>query len=176
MFQYLLFILKNKKNFVSFIFLSIIFFVFFRLIPQYEIIKNFFSLPGISFSRRLEVIQGYLFTGIASESFVEFLITFIFPILISLNLIIFIYYVKKQARYFSKRGAALSFTGIFLGIFGLGCLSCGALLLAPLLSFLGLSFLAQFGPQMAIAGLIFVFGSIVYLLWQLAHPSVCEVS
>lgn len=167
-------IITKKRNIVSISIMGIVMFVILRLIPQWNILKNFFSLSNISFERHMQVLWEYLFKTLIHATWIEWTIDILFPILISINIIVFIAYVKRQRRLLSKRGMALSISGMVLGFFGVGCLSCGALVLAPLISLLGLGGLVKFSNELALLGLVFIIASIVFLLWKLTQPIVCK--
>jgi len=167
-------IFSNKKNIITASILSIFLFVLLRAFPQFNILRDFFSLSGISATRRLEVFLDQTFGSFHYLSFVEMSIAILFPLLISFNIIILVFYFKRQKKLLSRHGTALSLSGIFFGFFGVGCLSCGALFLAPLLSGLGLGFLLGLSTELSELGLILVLVSCLYLLRELSKPLVCE--
>jgi uncharacterized membrane protein YczE len=68
--------------------------------------------------------------------------------------------------------------GIFLGLFGVGCAACSGLVLAPIISLLGLSsffnLLPYMGQELAYLGTILIIFSNLYLLKKIKDPMVCK--
>ena len=64
--------------------------------------------------------------------------------------------------------------------FGVGCLSCGFLIMAPVLTFLGLgAYLGKVGEHallVSYGGMILVIISILYLLKKIGEHLICETS
>ncbi|MFT5179732.1 MAG: hypothetical protein ACI9GH_000106 [Candidatus Paceibacteria bacterium] len=100
------------------------------------------------------------------------LIAFFFAINISL----FVYYVK---RFKETAGVGTSTLGLVIGTLGVGCASCGSLVLTSLLSLVGLggtlSFLPFGGEEFSVIGLVLIVVSMYYLLKKISGPAVCEV-
>ena len=177
MYHLLLSILGNKKSIYVLIFGSLFLFVLLRIIPQFHIIYDFWLLNGVDISRKFEILYQYSFGRFSLWYLYDTIITILLTITMVINSIVFVAYVKRQKKILNKRSFLASSAGIFLGFFGIGCVSCGALVLAPLLSILGLlgflEILPFAGKELVILGLFFVLLSTVYLLKKLHKPLVC---
>ena len=112
-------------------------------------------------------------------SFWNNLLAFIFPIVISLNIIFFKELYLKQEFILKSKSLWTSLSGMFFGLFGVGCTACSGLLLAPLISFLGLGWVFKLlpygGEELAYLGLFMIFVSSIYLLKKISDPVTCEV-
>ena len=103
---------------------------------------------------------------------------FALPIFIALNIILFKELYQKQKYILKSKGFLGSIAGMFFGLFGVGCAACSGLLLAPLISFFGLTWLFKLlpygGEELGYLGLALIIFSNIYLLKKLTDPSVCK--
>jgi len=177
MFRLLLSILSSKKNIHALVFGSLLLLILLRIIPQFHIIYNFWLLHGVDISRKFEILYQYSFGSFSLWYLYDTLAMIILTIAMVINSIVFVAYFKRQKKVLNKGSVAATSTGIFLGMFGVGCVSCGALVLAPILSSLGLlgflEILPFAGKEFVIIGLFFIGISTWYLLKQLQKPLVC---
>lgn len=168
---------KPKNLLLTFLIFILLFFIFSAL-PNYEIILNFIFLDNISVVRKISLIFEYSFVGLFATSLLSFFITLFTTLFLALNIVLFYFFYKRQEKIFKNKGFVASILGIFLSLFGVGCLSCGALLIAPLFSFFGIASILDFLPfgglGVAILGLIFTIFSFFYLLYQISKPMVCD--
>ncbi len=71
-----------------------------------------------------------------------------------------------------------SLSGMFLGVFGIGCVACSGLILAPLISFLGLSsifnLLPMKGMELGYLGTLVILISDFYILKKITDPNICK--
>ncbi|MCA9352832.1 hypothetical protein KC901_01475 [Patescibacteria group bacterium] len=152
-------------------------FLVLRLLPVYEILSNSYKIPGLQFSRKWDIFVEYTLTSFLDVSLNEQLLIVGFSLLIVLNILLFVVFTKRHAKFFHKKSLFASISGMFLGMFGIGCLSCGVLVLAPVLTFLGfgayLGTLSHYALAVSYIGLGFVTLSSVYLLYKLSRPLVC---
>jgi len=126
-------VFSKKRNLLSAVFLSLVL-MFIALW-----ISNFSLLSDIIFSSDLNFIEKVTFLLSSFEIFnVRFTLfssitTVIVAILFSFNMVMMYYFAKTRG----KVGASgtISLGGLLSGIFGIGCASCGSLIL----SFFGLS-------------------------------------
>ncbi|PID83422.1 hypothetical protein CSB11_01365 [Candidatus Campbellbacteria bacterium] len=171
------FFLKPRKIFLTFLIFIVLFFIF-SVLPNYKIVLNFLSLENISIFRKIELLFQYSFVYLFETSIFSFTLTLFTCLFLSLNIILFYHFYKKQEKMLKNKGFLASITGIFLSLFGVGCLSCGALFIAPFLSFFGvvsvLDFLPFGGNGVAALGLILTFFSFFYLLYQISKPKICK--
>lgn len=178
MFQILVSILKKPKNLIIWILGSAITFFFLRILPQLYIVRDFLGLETVSFSRKYEIIYDYSFGAYSSHNPFELGLTIILSVVFVLNIILFVIYARRQARMLSGKSLAASLSGMILGFFGVGCLSCGVIILAPLLTFIGLgSYLntvSEYAQWLSITGVMIIIISVIYLLKKLNEPLICK--
>ena len=157
---------------------SFFIFVLLRIAPVFEILKNSYKIPGLSFPRKWDIFIEYVFQTFCDINTAEQLLIIILSILTALNIVLFVIFAKRQRKMLSKRSLAASLSGMVLGLFGVGCLSCGVLILAPLLTFLGLGAylgnFAEYAVTISYVGMVLVILSSLYLLKKISEPLICE--
>ncbi len=103
---------------------------------------------------------------------------FALPFFIALNIVLFKELYQKQKNILKSKGFFGSIVGMFFGLFGVGCAACSGLLLAPLISFFGLTWLFKLlpygGQELGYVGLVLIIFSNIYLLKKLSEPQVCR--
>ena len=171
-------IASKKKNITLFIVIFLVVFIILRTLPHIRLLWQFAHLKNISLIRFLEVFYektiASLFLSTASSN----IIAFALPFLVALNIVLIIEYYQKQKILLEGKSFFVSFGGMFLGLFGVGCFACSGLLLAPLISLLGLTaffkILPYGGQELAYVGLIFIIASNIYLIKKISSPNVCN--
>jgi len=167
---------KPKNFFLTIVTMVLVFFVL-RILPIYEILWNSLRIPGLSLSRKFEIFFEYTFLLFFKLHTLEQFLILALTLITSINIILFVIYAKRQRRLLSGKGFFASISGIILGLFGIGCISCGVLILSPLISFIGLgaytSGITHYALLLSFTGVILVSLSNLYLLHQLGKPNVC---
>ncbi len=168
-----------NKNKIKILFLFIFIFFILRIIPHWEILWNLLILDSVSWNSFFDEL-GYRTIGVLFDlGFWNSFLAIVFPILISINIILFKELYQKQKFILKSKGFFGSISGIFFGLFGVGCAACSGLLLAPLISFLGLGWVFKIlpygGEELAYLGLILVLFSNIYLLKKIYEPTICKV-
>jgi hypothetical protein len=108
----------------------------------------------------------------------EVAVLLLLAFLTGVNSVIFIVYLKQYKKQLSFAGTNLTFAAMVLGVFGVGCLSCGVLLIAPIVSIFGFSaalWVTEYGILMSLIGCLLVAYSSYFLLKKITNPQVCEV-
>lgn len=156
---------------------SLFLFFILRVVPVYNILKNSFSIPTMTLSRKIDLFFQYTWSAFLDISFTEQFLTIALAFATVMNIILLIKYAQRQQKILSGKSFFASVSGIVLGLFGVGCVSCGVLFLAPVISFIGLGAylggITQYALVLSYAGLALVLVSIWYLLKKLSEPLVC---
>jgi hypothetical protein len=173
----LLSILQRKKNIISLLIMSFVIFTLLRVIPVYKVLRNSLRISNLSIGRKFELFYEYIFGSFMLSSSGEQFLIIILAILTALNIILFTIYAQRQKSILSGRSFVASISGMVLGLFGVGCLSCGVLILAPLITFLGLGAYAsgfvEYAFLLASIGVLFVLISNCYLIKKISEPLIC---
>jgi len=171
-------VFRKTKNNIALVIGSFVVFIMLRIIPVFNILKHSYTISEMTVARKIDLFLDYTLATFLEASSVEQFIVVALSILTVINIILFVVFARRQQKMLSKRSFFASVSGMFLGLFGVGCLSCGVLIMAPLLTFIGLgSYLgnfAQYALWLSFGGMIFVIISILYLLKKISEPMICR--
>ena len=172
---------NDSKNFIFFLILgSLMIFCLLRTFPFYEQISAAFDLPNMTKSLKLGVLIEYGFSTFPFAGFIEQFLQISLSIFTTLNILLFMVFAKQQQRFLKHQSFWGGLSGMFLGVFGVGCISCGAFVLAPIITFLGFSsylhFFAMHATQISFIGVFLVIISCLFVLKKLSSPTSCKIS
>lgn len=156
---------------------SIGIFILLQTLPVINFLKSAYHIPGLPFSRKIDIFFHYVFEPFGYVSFYQQVLVIGLSLLTAINLILFIIFIRRQRSLFVGKSFFASISGILLGLFGVGCISCGIFILTPLLTFLGLgAFLKntqEYSLFLSGIGVLLLVFSIGYILKKLSEPPVC---
>lgn len=149
------------------------------LLPNISLLINVISNSAISTLDLLKLIFNLLGSLKTNFTFVSATYTVLISILFGINIAIITYYIRDYKSKLEKSGITTSTFGIIAGVFGIGCASCGSLILTSVLSLLGiggsLAFLPFNGQEFGFLGVILLAVSTCLLLNRISKPRVCLV-
>jgi hypothetical protein len=100
--------------------------------------------------------------------------TVLTALLFGVNISIVTYYIRKRKMMLKKSGVATSTLGLITGILGIGCASCGSLLVSLLGLGGALAFLPFGGQELGVIGVLLLLFSAYTLLHSISNP-VCKL-
>ncbi|OIP80205.1 MAG: hypothetical protein COT39_02220 [Parcubacteria group bacterium CG08_land_8_20_14_0_20_48_21] len=105
------------------------------------------------------------------------IMTVLTAILAGINIALVVYYIRVRTRL--TRSASIGIVGVVSGLLGIGCASCGSVLLSSILGLSAtvrmLGFLPFNGLEFGVIGPLLLGASIFIVAYRIASPSVCEV-
>lgn len=108
-----------------------------------------------------------------------FIMSLLLSLLFGINIALFVYYIRWHRGKTSHAHKTTGIAGILAGIFGVGCAACGAALIGPVFSFLGiagiLSFLPLHGQEFSLLGILLLLLSIRSLIQHFMKAPVCDI-
>lgn len=146
-------------------------------------------LPNISFLKHVAVSESYSFSskvnifwhslGFLKTNFSHTtrFITFAVAILSGINISLLVYYLIHRITL--ERAAGTGLFGTIAGLLGVGCASCGSVILSSIVglgastSFLGI--LPFKGIEFGILGIVMILFSIQLLAKKIQNPLVCNI-
>jgi hypothetical protein len=145
-------------------------------LPSLHQFMNIVRQFGI-FDERL-YISGYklLVFNISVMDSITFILFIVFVVSMTINIHSFMYYLRVYKERVHASGAILSFSGVILGLVGIGCLSCGVLLLSPLITLLGLSatlWITQYTFVVYLFSIVIVTISSILIIKRIHAPAIC---
>ncbi|PIT90683.1 MAG: hypothetical protein COU22_00795 [Candidatus Komeilibacteria bacterium CG10_big_fil_rev_8_21_14_0_10_41_13] len=144
-------------------------------LPNWQLLKLIFQTDQFALSEKLAIFFSGI--GIVKTGFSlwDRLLLIIISCLGGFNLSLIVYYFKAR----SKALGGLGLIGLVSGLVGLGCLSCGSVVLSAIFGLtmaLGLmSYLPFGGAELAVLGVGFLLLSIYLIGKKLASPLTCEI-
>ena len=90
-----------------------------------------------------------------------------------------LYLYRRQKTGLSRSGIAVSTFGTTMGMFGVGCATCGSLVLTGLLSTVGglwiLALLPFRGQELGVIGVIALGYTTYFFVQKISSPVTCEI-
>src|SRR3989338_7478359 len=146
-------------------------------LPNISFLKHVVVSESYSFANKVSIFWSYF--GFWGTNFTPLTRAFILivAILSGSNVALLVYYLKHRIKL--ERSAGIGILGVFTGLLGIGCASCGSVLLA---SFIGLSaaaaftgFLPLMGIEFSIIGVLILLISIYLVAKKIQNPLVCKI-
>jgi len=127
-------------------------------LPNLSFLSYLFTNSAFSWATRLSILGGSLATLQLNSTPISRTILFILVVFAGVNVSLLVYYLKRRLALGREMG--LSLTGTILGLVGVGCASCGSVVLT---SIFGLGATAGFLSLLPLRGLEFGLISIFLL-------------
>lgn len=158
---------------------SVAVFLFVTWLPNVHLLINVLGSSDISLLDKLELplnLAGSIATNFTLLSASYIIAT---AILFGINLAMIVYFLKRRIAEAKQSGITTGFLGIASGVLGMGCATCGSVLLTTGLSLVGasgaLKLLPLAGGEFGILGVILLFVSIRLTAKQIQNPVVCKI-
>lgn len=147
------------------------------LLPQRELIKTIFSSETFSWSARVKIVWNLLVTLGANVTLFGKVLSIAVALTAGLSIALLVYYFRRRLQLDLAGGSSL--VGIILSFIGVGCASCGSVILS---SFIGLSATAAFigflplgGLEIGLLSLVLLGWSIVSVTKKIQDPLLCKI-
>lgn len=132
------------------------------LLPHRELIQVVFSSDRIGWGQRMDFITSLVFTLGVNTSITGKILMLTVTITAGISIAMLVYYLKRRIKLDIAIGTNVF--GILAGIVGIGCASCGSVILT---SAVGLSASGAFISFLPLQGLEFGLVSLVLLVWSI---------
>ena len=163
----------------AYIFLALVFFIFFLALILWLSAKSLilFMISTREFGLVLskDIIVGAWSFFKLNSSRISLFISLFISFLSSINFAMFVYYIKRRLQI--SREFGLGFFGSLLGIFGVGCASCGSVIIASIFGLTGSVFLTKFplkGLEIGLLAILAILTSIYFLTKKINNPLACD--
>ena len=171
------FVLKRWAYLILAAVISLFFGVIVILLPNYQFIISIWSSRRATISEKWNLALSLLGSFSTNMDLGGQISLVVIAILAGINLSLFFYYLFHRFRL--ERMAGTSLLGMIVGVFGVGCASCGAVILS---SVLGVGAALQVIAWLPFRGAEFTWLSILLLLWAIYNvakrindPLVCPI-
>jgi hypothetical protein len=174
----LLSIIRSPKYSLPGIFGASFIFIFSVILPNYRLFVSTLR-EGLLFN--LKLIYNLILSSPNSLGFRSLTYIILLSVLFGLTFSVYIYYFKKRLPNIklSAKSTSSGTLGFLSGLLGIGCVSCGTVILSGLIGFAGvasfLSFLPFGGEEFAWLGILLLSLSFYLALKKTSDPQVCFI-
>lgn len=145
------------------------------IIPNIALLGQVFT-STVPISQKLSFILALFQSPAANATTVGFIAILTNVFLSGIVIALSVYAFRKRAKNVGAMG--VSGIGMVSAFIGIGCASCGSLLLTTLIPFLGIGALASIlplgGVEFSILGIVLLLAAAYQLLKQIAKPMTCN--
>ncbi len=146
-------------------------------LPQLGTLKVVLGSDVYSFFQKMNILVASLGNFKSALPIPTQIISVIIAFLAGMNISLSVYYIRRRLK--TQKVAGVGLFGMIVGLFGVGCSSCGSVLLS---SFLGVgvtsgivTFLPLHGLEFGILSISILIISIYSIARQITRPSVCAI-
>lgn len=159
-------VIRHPRYFFLFVSLSIVSASISLLVSIRSVIRFTWRIPADSVFERIELMALSLKAIPLNLMTNSIVLVVVIAVLSGLNITLLVYYFKKRAS--ALRESSVGIIGMISGVLGLGCASCGSVLLS---SFIGLSGSSLLLSALPLKGLEFMLLAIVFLVFSITSLS-----
>ena len=148
-------------------------------LPNLKLIGTIITSSTVSVFDKLSFLVSLL--GSIQTNFTVFSASYTIAIavLFGINVAMVVYYMSRRKKFLQQSGVAASAGGLMAGMLGIGCAACGTLVLAPLLSLIGVGGLVAIlpfsGQEFGILGVGVLGFSIFSTAKKIQNPLLCKI-
>lgn len=146
-------------------------------LASFSIILFVFHNETFAWRDRLSILWSAVVIFFDQFTLTSQIITILIAILIGLNITLLIYYFRKRLAL--ERAAGTSVIGIFLSLVGVGCTSCGSIVLSSVLGFSlstkVLTALPLRGTEFNLFAILILLTSIFLITQKISGPLTCKI-
>ena len=171
-------ILCSPKYTLLALILTILLFVFSVWLPNLGLIRDVVFSNNFTFLNKIIFLWNSLGAITTEFSAPSATLLVVISVLFGLNISLTVYYFKRRVTL--QKAGGMSIAGMLAGLIGIGCASCGSVILS---TFLGVGATAAFTGFLPFGGQEFSILAIIILVWSLyvtgkkiADPLVCGIS
>jgi len=170
-------ILCSPRYLILSLLISIFTLMFSIWIPNLGLIRDIIFSSDFTFVGKLTFLWNSLGAFTTNFAPLTAVLTLIIAILFGFNIAITVYYFKKRIAF--QKSSGVSLAGMLAGLIGIGCASCGSVILATFLgvgSATAITALLPFGgEEFAIIGIVILIGAIYITAKKIADPLACGI-
>ena len=129
-------VFSNKKYALLCSIASLLVFFVIIIIANWGLVIGLFN-PSIPLEVKKIFIYNFPFIALENTTPTLLTLNIIISILVGLNITLFVYYINKVKNAIDGSGVATGSLGLIFGAIGIGCLSCGSILIGAILTAVG---------------------------------------
>lgn len=158
--------------------LAMIVFVFSIWLPNLGLIRETIFSNNFAWGEKIIFLWNLLGAINTNFSALSATLLVIISVLFGLNIAVTVYYFKKRIAF--QKAGGMSLAGMLAGLIGIGCASCGSVILS---TFLGVGATASFtgllpfgGQEFSILSIVVLVSTLYITRKKLSDPLVCGIN
>ncbi|MHB1316753.1 MAG: hypothetical protein ACYCZW_02755 [Minisyncoccota bacterium] len=159
------------------LFIFIVIMLFAIWLPNLSFIAHAITSTSFSIGQKVSILMGSL--GAIKTNFTPLsrTLTTVVAILFAIQISVITFYIKRRINL--QKAAGISGIGIFSGILGVGCASCGSVILSAIFgvsataSFIGI--LPLKGQEFGILSIVIIGYTLFYITKKINDPLTCKI-
>ncbi|XOU94010.1 MAG: hypothetical protein ACNFW9_04155 [Candidatus Kerfeldbacteria bacterium] len=171
-------VLRRPKYIILTIIIFILMMIFFIYSPIYKFLWEVLTNNVYDFGEKIKVFYYSLGSIGSNFSASSRIIAIVIALFTSINLSMLVYYLKVRIK--NERASGAGLIGTVIGVLGVGCASCGSVLLTSIFGISSTSALIGFlpfnGVEFGLIGMIFILFAIYLLAKKIINPNVCKIN
>lgn len=149
------------------------------LLPNRELLFGVLMSDSVGIGHKINFLLSLLGSITTNFSFLSASYLILVAIMFGLNISLLTYYIRRrQSRETSRKIQLANIGGIVSAVFGIGCMTCGSVVLTAIFGIFGagaiIAFLPWHGFEFGIIGLLLLSFSIYYIGKRINDPLVCR--
>lgn len=158
--------------------LALAVFLFAVWFPNFDLMGEVFSAPGVAFTAKLQIALSLLGGIVTNFSLFSAGYTIAIAVLFGINTAMIVYLLKQKRAVATGQNFAIGSGGMASGALGIGCAACGSLVVSTVLSSFGaagaLALLPLQGEEFGILGAVLLVVSVSLMSRKIAALVSCE--
>lgn len=170
-------VLLRPKYFGLAVFVTLSLIIFAAWLPNFRLISASLMSSSLTLGQKITLLTALL--GSLQTNFTTLSLSFLIAsaLLMGIQAALVTSYIRQTARLQQDMG--ISFVAMSLGLLGIGCASCGSVLLATLLGFGVMSSIVGFlpfkGQELSMVGILILLLAVKHTIKKINQPVVCEI-
>ncbi len=146
-------------------------------LPNFSFLKHVLGSDLYSISSKANILWNSLWFLKTNFTLLTRTITIAVVVLTGVNMSVLVYYMRRRIAF--DYGSGSGIIGTLSGFFGVGCASCGSVILSSIVGLgTSVSILGLFplkGAEFGILGIVIIVFSINLILKKIQNPGICKI-
>ncbi len=152
--------------------------VFATWLPNFHLVSSAVGSETLTLSQKSKLLSSLVGSFQTNFTVLSQVVTIVTAVLAGVQISLFVYYLRSRAQ--MQKSIGMSFVGIVSSMLGIGCASCGSVILTSLIG-LGsaaavLTVLPLHGQEFGILGIGLLLFANIWLVRKIEQPIVCKPS
>ena len=166
---------SRPKYFLIFLFSFVLLFIFIIWLPNLHLVASILIAKNLGIYEKINFVVGSILAFKTSLDWFSRIFIIIISFLFAVNITLTVYYIKYRI---SLNTTGLGVVGTVGSLLGIGCASCGSVILTQLFGFSSLGFINKLplgGNEISIIGIFILIISAYITIKKIQDPTNCKI-